>query len=244
MFKKSTRTALSLVILLYSVGTQQAHTQYVFSPGEAMSVTQPPASSSEQKAATDSNHKTDGAKKSADKATKKPRVFAHSTSGHRARRPRTSAARSSSAVLSAGRGERNEAMTRVRVKYIHLTGRDLVVKSGWRSASDQARAMYKNLNAFGVSYVSSQYRNKTAVRAIIKAYTSQRKRRRNAIAAMTRVIQAQVRKGIYISNHLRGRAFDIRSRGRDGAQLAVLREVVQEAGGRVVVEKNHYHIEL
>lgn len=244
MFKKSTRIVLSLVILFYSVGIPQAHTlSPIYSLGEAISVSQPPAASSEQKAAKDSNPQIDGAKKNTHNVAKNPRVLASSTSGRRADR-KTTSAKSPGATPYADRGERNETMLRVGTEYFDRTGRELVVRSGRRSVSAQARAMYKNYKAYGPRYVGTQYRNKKAVQAITKAYLLNRKRRRNAIAAMTRVIQAQVRQGVYISNHLRGRAFDIRSRGRDGAQLAVLREVVQKAGGRVVVEKNHYHVEL
>jgi hypothetical protein len=50
-----------------------------------------------------------------------------------------------------------------------------------------------------------------------------------------------MKRGKFISNHLLSNAIDVRKRTTN---LASLRTAVSQVGGRVVVEGNHYHIEL
>jgi hypothetical protein len=129
-------------------------------------------------------------------------------------------------------------------RYHLRTGRDLMFTSGYRTPYRQARAIHRNLRAYGSSYVLSIYRRGAAIREIVAAYTRNRRRPEKAVTMMTRVIEAQVRRGIYVSGHMRGLAFDVRSKGRHGANLSALRAVAQSMGARVLVEKNHYHVEL
>jgi hypothetical protein len=113
-----------------------------------------------------------------------------------------------------------------------------------RTPAGQARAIRKNLTLYGSSYVIATYRRKSAIRAVVAAYNANRRSAKKAVREMTRVIQAQVNRGVFISNHLRGLAVDVRSRGRYGARLSVLRRVAQSMGARVSVERDHYHVDL
>jgi len=128
------------------------------------------------------------------------------------------------------------------IRYRYLAGRDLYITNGYRTARKQAIAIGSNLRRYGPRYVISLYRSKSAIKEIVQAYKSNRRSR--PIGAMTRVIENQVSRGIFISNHMRWRAVDVRSRGWHRARLSVLRQVAQSMGARVLVEANHYHVDL
>lgn len=268
MFKKIARIALSLALLLYSVGIQRANTLLpVFPTGEDASSAQMPtpsnnagikdkqsgllsdvkttAGSLSKGAGAGSDRKISTAKGSENGVGRRRRGSAsgsNSTRGSKAHGAKGMLVNSSRAMTYESRAERNELL--LQTDYANTAGQRLVIRSGYRTSVQQAIAIYNNLSAYGTGYVFQQYRNKRAIGEIVNAYRLSRRRRRNSIAAMTRVIEAQVGRGIFISNHLRGRAFDVRSRGRGAAQLAILRQVVQRMGGRVLVEKDHYHVEL
>lgn len=132
----------------------------------------------------------------------------------------------------------------VESEYYRLTGKWLEISSGYRTPLLQARAMHRNLRAYGISYVLGVYHRGAAIREIVAVYRRNRRRPQGAISLMTRVIEAQLRRGVYVSDHLRGQAIDVRSRGPRGANLSALREVARSMRARVLVEKNHYHVEL
>lgn len=124
-------------------------------------------------------------------------------------------------------------------RYFESSNRSLYITSGYRSPERQALAMYYNLIKFGVPYVSRTYKGRTAALEIIEAYRANRSNPALAARAMTAVIQAQIKRGVYISNHMLERAFDIRL---SSAKLALLREVARSLGGTVVLERDHYHV--
>lgn len=171
-------------------------------------------------------------------------------------RPGNSYARPRPATGSSRRGVRSKpgtsaflpaASSRVlafSTNYYEYTGRRLPITSEYRTPYLQARAIHRNLRAYGTPYVLRLYRRRAAIREIVSVYNRNRKRPGRAIGLMTRVIQAQVRRGVYISAHMRGLAIDVRSRGRHGAKLSALRAVARSMGARVLVERNHYHVEL
>jgi uncharacterized protein YcbK (DUF882 family) len=129
-------------------------------------------------------------------------------------------------------------------RYYERTGLKLHVTSGYRTPERQARAIYDNLVAYQTAYVLDLYRGSAAIREIVNAYGAHPRSPQQALREMVKVIQAQVRRGVYISAHMLGQAFDIRSRGPNGARLSVLREVARSMGGYVSEERNHYHVEF
>lgn len=128
--------------------------------------------------------------------------------------------------------------------YRFRAGRGLQITDFRRTPVQQARAIRNNVASFGVAYVIAEYRRKPAIREIVAAYRANRRRPQRVIREMTRVIEDQIGRGVFISNHLLGLAVDFRSRGRYGARLSVLRQVARSMGARVVVTKNHYHVDL
>ena len=141
----------------------------------------------------------------------------------------------------AGLKERVRTLAR---RYHKCTGQELVFTSKGRTPTGQAKAMFANFKKHGTRYVIDIYRKKAAAREIANAYKANRRRPRKAVREMSRVIQAQLNEGIFISNHLRGLAVDVRSRGRKGARLWVLRQIALSMGGSVLVERDHFHVEL
>jgi hypothetical protein len=126
-------------------------------------------------------------------------------------------------------------------RYFKVSGHFLHITSAFRSPRQQAAAMYGNLTAYGIAHVLRVYKRRAAARAIVAAYRSNRRSRAKAIAAMTSVIQGQVKKNLFVSRHMRGRAFDVRL---SSARPDVLRSVVQNMGGQVGFETNHYHVQF
>lgn len=129
-------------------------------------------------------------------------------------------------------------------RYYLRTNRKLHITSGYRPPERQAKAMYFNLRNYGVAYVADTYGGRAAVWEIIRAYQDNRENEEKAVLLMTKIIRNQIKRGVKISDHLLEKAFDIRSRGKEAAILSILREIVRNMGGRVVVEKDHYHVEF
>ncbi|CAN5331380.1 hypothetical protein BH10ACI1_BH10ACI1_16840 [soil metagenome] len=124
--------------------------------------------------------------------------------------------------------------------YFQKTGKNIIVTSGYRPPERQSPAMYNKIVNEGEASVRRLYRNKGAVDQILNAYRANKGNRASAIAAMTETITKQVKSGIFISSHLRSNAIDVRMT----ANLKALNAAVIETGGRIVVERDHFHLEL
>jgi hypothetical protein len=127
------------------------------------------------------------------------------------------------------------------------TRQRLHVTSGVRPPRAQARAMYAKLMAGGSLSI---YRRAALVEPVSKVYREGRKKRwkkDRIIAAMAAELQDQVASGRFLSRHLAGRAFDIRSTGMRKKTRTTFRRVVREVGGMRVLEEGrppHFHIEI
>ncbi len=116
----------------------------------------------------------------------------------------------------------------------------LVVTSGYRPPEGQAPAMFDKIINETEAAVRKLYKNKTAIDEILAAYRADKNDRQKAIEAMTETIVKQIKRGVYISNHLLSNAIDIRKT----ANFQALNSAVIQVGGRVVSERDHYHLEL
>lgn len=125
--------------------------------------------------------------------------------------------------------------------YVGKTGKKLIVTSGFRPPERQAPAMYNKIVSESEGAVRNLYKNKTAINEILAAYRANKGNREKAIAAITETIAKQVKRGTMISSHLLSNALDVRMRTTN---LTALKDAVIKVGGRVVVEKDHYHLEL
>ena len=139
-------------------------------------------------------------------------------------------------ITAAMRGK----VSRLADEYFKITGNGLTVTSGYRPPDRQAKAMYDKIVREGETKVRNLYRNKTLIDEILKTYRAHEDDPAAAVAEIQKTIEAQVERGGYISNHLRSNAVDVRKT----TNLGSLKKAVAKVGGRVVVEKDHYHIEL
>lgn len=123
-------------------------------------------------------------------------------------------------------------------RYFERTGNKLHITSGFRPPARQASAMHSLLIRYGAGYVLALYKN-PAVSQVVEAF-QQNRNNGKAVQAMTEVIEKQVRNKIFLSDHQIERAFDVRLT----ANAAILRQIVQELGGKFLRETDHYHIEF
>ncbi len=137
----------------------------------------------------------------------------------------------SNVVITVQMAPRLENLARA---YQQRTGQKLHITSGFRPPARQASAMAGLIQSRGSEYVRNLYRDKTAVNQIINAYD------RGGVDAMTGVIENQVANGTYISNHLQSNAVDFSANTNE----RVLRDIVNQMGGNVLNEGDHFHVRL
>lgn len=138
------------------------------------------------------------------------------------------------------------SVKKIADKYYAGTRKKIVVTSGTRAAGSQATAMYNKLAGGDDLAV---YKNQDAVKQIKKAYDdgiTAKKSRRDIIAAMQKVIEAQIKKSVFISQHLREGAVDIRSRDMSQAEKDKFRQAAKGVAKKVILEATppHFHLQF
>lgn len=137
-------------------------------------------------------------------------------------------------------------LDRVAREFHRRTGRGIVVTSGTRSSAEQAEAMYDKLRLG--QRLTRLYRDFDAASEIEAAYRAHRRRGRGAcVAAMARVIDAQVRRGLYISRHLQAGACDVRSRDMSRRERRVFEQIVRGVPEVSLLDEGvppHFHLQL
>ena len=138
-------------------------------------------------------------------------------------------------------------VSRIAARYFAVTGQPLFITSGTRDAHSQAGAMVDKLRDGGSL---SLYRDRAAARAIRDAIRQARKAgkgRAEMVAAAQRLIEDQMKRGIFISRHLQSGAIDVRSIGMSSkARSAFKRAAMAEPGVKVLYERRppHFHVTL
>jgi len=133
-------------------------------------------------------------------------------------------------------------------KAFEVAQKDVVVTSGTRTPESQASAIQEKI-ALGDN-VQGLYKDKQAVGAILHAYREAKhegKDAEEATGAMADVIQRQVEDGVYISNHLRDNAVDLRISDLNGWQKRMLRKAAESVPGVSVHEESippHFHLDI
>jgi LysM repeat protein len=108
------------------------------------------------------------------------------------------------------------------------TGQDIIVTSGRRPADRQAAAMANNY----ANGTSPGYANQSAEAEVKQAW------RNGGVPEMTRVLEAQMARGVYISNHMKADSIDV---GKDVSLSALQNSPLVKHVG---VEGNHFHVDL
>jgi hypothetical protein len=137
-----------------------------------------------------------------------------------------------------------ERFKRIESDYERRTRKHLVVTDRGRTPSQQARAIRGLIRRHGVEYVRNLYINRPAINEILAAHLENRRHPQRAQRGMTRVIEAQVARDVFVSKHLRGLAVDIRRHGKGAARLSALRAAARKVGATVLVEPECYHLNL
>ena len=133
--------------------------------------------------------------------------------------------------------------------YRRRGGPALFITSGHRTPLSQAEAMYAKLML--KTRLDRLYRQYGAAREIIRAFRRARRRRLSAtriVQSMRQVIDKQVCGGVFVSQHLRAGAVDIRTRTLTRRQRRILRKLARAWRKRVYlkVERRppHFHLEF
>jgi hypothetical protein len=141
--------------------------------------------------------------------------------------------------------EMKDKVSDIADAYHEATGETLTVTDGSRDADDQAAAMFTKLeNGDDLSHL---YSNQDALHEIQDAYDEALNRGASddeIRAAMAAVIEQQIQDDVYISRHLTDNAFDVRSREMTQEQKDAFRASVESAGGTVIVEGDHFHVQF
>ena len=138
---------------------------------------------------------------------------------------------------------------RLALALLRRTGHVLTITSGTRRAEKQAAAMYGKLERR--ARYRGLYKKRELAEEIRQAYRAARrrgKRRGEVIAAMQAVIEDQVRRGLYVSAHLKQVAVDVRSHDMRRKVKRVFRRIAEsmEGMGLIPEEKRppHFHLEV
>lgn len=133
-------------------------------------------------------------------------------------------------------------------RYHKRTGKNLVVTSGTRDASSQAEVIFDKLE-HGDDIVKL-YKNKAASLELVHLYQATKSAHRDraaVVAILGDAIRAQMKKGVFISAHLRAGAADVRSSDMTAAEKRQFVDSVQQVGGiSVMFEATpaHFHMQL
>jgi hypothetical protein len=128
------------------------------------------------------------------------------------------------------------------------SGRSFVVTSGTRGPEDQADVFVAKLEAG--DDVLKLYRDKNAVLELKRLYDLGRaasRPRALLVAQIAAAIKAQMRRGVFISAHLRAGAADVRSTTMTGADRRHFVDAAREVGGVSILVETippHFHLQL
>lgn len=130
--------------------------------------------------------------------------------------------------------------------YFGKTGKKIVITDGTRTAAEQAVQVYNKILANDLTI----YLNHKAANEIKAAFDSAKaagKLKAEILSAMAAVIDDQTKRKVFLSRHLTGRAFDVRSKDMSTKEQNTFRQAAQEAGGVTVLTEGkppHFHIQL
>lgn len=140
-----------------------------------------------------------------------------------------------------------EKLSSVADKFHKKTGKTFVVTSGTRDPDNQALLIYVKLEA-GEDLLKL-YKDKSAVMELVRIYESGREEKKSKSSTVARIaatIRAQIKRGIYISAHLRAGAADVRSSSMSPEEKRTFADLARDAGLSVMLEATppHFHLQM
>lgn len=141
-----------------------------------------------------------------------------------------------------------EKLTAIASVYRKRTGKPFVVTSGTRVPARQAELIFDKL-ARGED-LSRLYKDKSAVAELKRVFDAARadgKDKDGVVSLLTDAIRAQMKRGIFVSAHLRAGAADVRSSTMGAAERRTFLEATRDVGGVSVINESsppHFHLQL
>lgn len=140
-----------------------------------------------------------------------------------------------------------DKLNAIAEKFHKRTGKTFVVTSGTRDPDSQAELIYSKL-ASGEDLMKL-YKDKSAVLELVKVFELARGEKRSkssTVAAIAAAIRAQMKRGIYISAHLKAGAADVRSTTMSPSEKRAFAEIARDVGWSVIIEATppHFHLQL
>ena len=131
-------------------------------------------------------------------------------------------------------------------KYYELAKKDIVVTSGTRSSNSQASAMYGKASGGDELTV---YKDKASAKVILNTYDAgvkAKKSKSEIIADIRDDIDEQIKKGKYISKHLKKGAVDVRSRDMSESGKTDLKKAAAGIASGIILETTppHFHLQF
>jgi hypothetical protein len=146
-----------------------------------------------------------------------------------------------------------QRVDRIAAEYYRLTGTVFVITDGLRTPLEMAQILLPDLaNPQDRRRLYQQVYDRRVhhlLDEIVVAYDSHGTDSLR-LAAMTETIHRQIARGQYLSDHLRGHAIDIRSRGPGAVNIGALRRAIQRLGIQVEIgdetarPRPHWHLEF
>jgi hypothetical protein len=130
--------------------------------------------------------------------------------------------------------------------FFNLTKKKIVITDGTRTPAEQAVQVFNKIVAHELT-IYTNHKAANEIKAAFDLARSQGKSKSDTIKAMTAVIESQVERGVFISRHLTGKAFDVRNKDMTAKQQAVFKQVAQTIGGVTVLPEGkppHFHVQL
>lgn len=131
-------------------------------------------------------------------------------------------------------------------KYHKLSKKTIVVTSGTRSSDSQASAMYGKLSGGDRLKV---YIDQKTVKLVLNSYdegVKNKKTKAEIIADIRDDLDEQIKKGIYISKHLKSGAVDVRSRDMTDSDKTNFKKAAAGIATTVILETTppHFHLQF
>ncbi len=130
--------------------------------------------------------------------------------------------------------------------YYKLSSKGIVITSGTRSADSQASAMYGKASGGDKLTV---YKDQTSAKEILNTYDAGVKAGKTEAQIIQDIrddIDEQIKKGKYISKHLRKGAVDVRSRDMTEADKTNFKKAAAGVATTVILETTppHFHLQF
>ena len=142
--------------------------------------------------------------------------------------------------------EIEKKVKKIADKYYELSKKGIVITSGTRSSLSQAKAMYGKLSGGDKLTV---YKDQKTAKAILATYNTslgEKKADKEIIQNIQEKIDEQIKKGKYISKHLKKGAVDVRSRDMSATDKANFKKAAAGIALTVILETvpPHFHLQF